>query len=124
MNSASAQKRFLALLRSCTAVFTLTAACLQVQSAAAADNPGADNPGEALQRQFAAAKSSLAANDLPRAEQELRLPIGLGLQQLGNLAISEQQFDEATTLLDEAVKVSPADPALQVEDAVAWFRKG
>jgi tetratricopeptide (TPR) repeat protein len=84
----------------------------------------ADNPGEALQRQFESAKSALAAGNLARAEDDYRLTIALGLRQLGNLSISEQQFDQATTLLDAAVKLSPADAALQLEDGIAWFRKG
>jgi len=84
----------------------------------------AENPGEALQRQFASAKSALAAGDLTRAEDNYRQTIALGLRQLGNLSISELQFDQATTLLDAALKLSPADTALQLEDGIAWFRKG
>ena len=97
----------------------LFAVTVQTQFVAAAENPG-----EALQRQFAAAKSALAAGNLLNAENDFRLTIGLGLRQLGNLAISEQQFDQATTLLDQAVKFSPEDATLQIEDAIAWFRKG
>lgn len=83
-----------------------------------------DNPGDALKRQFESAKSALAAGDLLRAEGDYRATIALALHQLGNLSISEEQFDQATSLLDEAVKVSPKDAALQVEDGIAWFRKG
>ena len=112
------QKRLFALPTSLAAILLL-AATLQAQVVAVAENPG-----EALQRQFAAARSALAAGNLSRAEEDFRLTIGLGLRQLGNLAISEQQFDQATALLDEAVRLSPDDSALQVEDAIAWFRKG
>ena len=46
------------------------------------------------------------------------------MRQLGNLAISENQFDQATQYLDDAVKFTPQDNTLQVDAAVAWFRKG
>jgi tetratricopeptide (TPR) repeat protein len=118
MNVEAPQRRFFTLLRSLAAIL-LFAVTLPAQFVAAAENPG-----EALQRQFAAARSALAADNLSRAEEDFRLTIALGLRQLGNLAISEQQFDQATVLLDEAVKLSPDDPALKVEDAIAWFRKG
>jgi tetratricopeptide (TPR) repeat protein len=83
-----------------------------------------DNPGEALRKQFEAAKASLAAGNLGQAESGYRQTIALGLRQLGNLSISEEQFEQATHLLDEAVKLTPADADLQVEDGIAWFRKG
>jgi tetratricopeptide (TPR) repeat protein len=83
-----------------------------------------DNPGEALKRQFDSAKSALAAGNLPRAEDDYRLTIALALRQLGNLSISSQQFEQAAALLDEAVKFSPDDSSLQLEDGLAWFRKG
>jgi len=118
MNVAARQKRFFASLKSLAAILLL-ATTFQAPFVAAADNPA-----ETLQRQFAAAKSALATGDLARAEDDFRRTIGLGLRQLGNLAISEQQFDQATALLDEAAKLSPEDSALQVEDAIAWFRKG
>jgi len=56
----------------------------------------AENPGEALQRQFASAKSALAAGNLSRAEDNYRQTIALALRQLGNLSISELQFDQAS----------------------------
>jgi len=83
-----------------------------------------DNPGEALRRRFEAAKSSLAASNFDQAEDGFRQTIALGLRQLGNLSISEEQFEQATRLLDEAVKLTPADADLQVEAGIAWFRKG
>lgn len=83
-----------------------------------------DNPGEALRRQFEGAKASLGRGDLDQAESEYRQTIALGLRQLGNLSISEGQFEQATRLLDEAVKLTPADANLQVEAGIAWFRRG
>ena len=98
----------------------LFAACSRYVSA----HPAADSPGEALKRQFESAKSALAAGDLARAEDDYQLTIALGLRQLANLSISEQRFDQATALLDAAVKLAPADANLQLEDGIAWFRKG
>jgi tetratricopeptide (TPR) repeat protein len=83
-----------------------------------------DNPGEALRKQFEAAKTSLAAGNLGQAESDYRQAIALGLRQLGNLSLSEEKFEEATRLLDEAAKQTPADADLQVEAGIAWFRKG
>src|SRR6267378_1784260 len=83
----------------------------------------ADSPSEVLGHKFESAKAALTAGDLARAENDYRLTIALGLRQLGNLSISEQQFDQATALLDEAIKFSPEDASLQLEDGIAWFRK-
>jgi tetratricopeptide (TPR) repeat protein len=98
-------------------VFLLTVFFLPVVRAA-------DNPGETLRRQFEAAKASLGSDNLEQAESDYRQTIALGLRQLGNLAISEEQFEPATRLLDEAVKLTPADASLQVEAGIAWFRRG
>jgi tetratricopeptide (TPR) repeat protein len=97
--------------------FVLAGFCLSVVRAA-------DNPGEALRRQFEAAKTSLGTGNLDQAESDYRQTIALGLRQLGNLSISEEQFEPATRLLDEAVKLTPTDASLQVEAGIAWFRRG
>jgi tetratricopeptide (TPR) repeat protein len=107
----------LSRLRSIVLVLVLTM-CLVSEARAT------DDPGEALRKQFEAAKASLATGNLDQAESDYRQTIALGLRQLGNLSISEEQFEKATHLLDEAVKLTPADAGLQVEDGVAWFRKG
>src|SRR5438874_1277254 len=74
----------------------------------------ADTPGASLTKSFQAAKAALAAQDMVHAEQHYRETIALGLRQLGNLAISENQFDQATQYLDDAVKFTPQDNTLQV----------
>src|SRR6266481_995096 len=84
----------------------------------------ADSPSEVLGHKFESAKAALAAGDLARAETDYRQTIALGLRQLGNLSISEEQFEQATRLLDAAVKFSPDDADLRVEAAIAWFRRG
>src|SRR5690348_5687946 len=84
----------------------------------------ADNPGQALTGKFEAAKSALSAGDPVRAEEQYRQTIALGLRQLANLSISEEQLEQATRLLDTAVLLTPQDDTLQVEAAVAWFRRG
>ena len=84
----------------------------------------ADNPGETLRRQFQAAKSSLASGNLAQADADFRRAIALGLRQLGSLSIAENQFEQATHLLDEALKLAPGEADLQLEDAMAWFRRG
>ena len=83
-----------------------------------------DDPGLLLSREFEAAKASLAAQDLGHAEQQYRKTIALGLRQLGNLSLSENHLEQATQLLDDALKLTPEDTGLQVEQAVAWFRRG
>ncbi len=83
-----------------------------------------DDPGEALRRQFDAAKSSLAAEDLLKAEGSYRQAIALGLRQLANLSISEDRFEEATRLFGEALNLAPSDTDLQLDAGVAWFRRG
>jgi tetratricopeptide (TPR) repeat protein len=85
---------------------------------------GSDDPAATLTREFQAAKTSLAAQDLAGAEQHYRSTIAIGLRQIGNLSLSENNFDVATNYLDEAVSLTPDDNGLQVEAAVAWFRKG
>ena len=84
----------------------------------------AQNPGEALKNQFQAAKSSLESGDLVQAEADYRATLALGLRQLGNLALSENRYSQATQLLDAAVKIVPQDAGLRVEAAIAWFRSG
>src|SRR6266436_6940599 len=84
----------------------------------------ADSPSEVLGHKFESAKAALAAGDLARAETDYRQTIALGLRQLGNLSISEEQFEQATRLLDAAVKFSPDDADLRVEAGIAWFRRG
>jgi len=84
----------------------------------------ADEPVPALKLSFESAKSSLAASNLPEAERRYDETIALGLHQLANLSVSQSRFNEATRLLEEAMKLTPADAGLQVEAAVAWFRAG
>src|SRR5437763_6625536 len=83
-----------------------------------------DNPWQTLQRSFESAKSALAAGDLRVAEGHYRQTVTLALRQLGNLAISENQFARAIELFDQALQLAPDDTSLQVESAVAWFRNG
>ena len=83
----------------------------------------ADNPPQILKRQFDAAKAFLAANNVPQADLAYRQTIAIGLRQLGNLELSEARYEQATRYLDEAVKQTPDDLGLQVEAAIAWFRR-
>jgi tetratricopeptide (TPR) repeat protein len=82
-----------------------------------------DDPAQLLKRQFDSAKASLAANNIAQSDLAYRQTIALGLRQLGNLALSQAQYEQATRYLDEAVKQSPSDLGLQVEAAIAWFRR-
>ena len=84
----------------------------------------ADDPGEVLRRKFDAAKSSLAAGELLKAEGSYRQTIALGLRQLANLSILEDRFELATRLLEEAMRLTPTDSDLQVDASIAWFRRG
>jgi len=84
----------------------------------------ADSPGETLKRQFEAAKAFLDAGDLLQAESHFRQTLALGLRQLGNLSISEGQYEQATRYLDDALKLKPDDVETQADAAIAWFRRG
>lgn len=95
---------------------------LLVSGAALCANPP-DDSGKALKREFDSAKAALAANDVVTADMAYRKTIALGLRQLGNLAMSQGQHERASEYLDEAVKRTPDDQGLQIEDAIAWFRR-
>jgi tetratricopeptide (TPR) repeat protein len=82
-----------------------------------------ESPGQLLKKQFDAAKAALAANNISQADFAYRETVALGLRQLGNLALSQSKYELATQYLDEAVRQSPTDLSLQVEDAIAWFRR-
>ena len=102
-----------------------TAAILFISSALLASLAhSADDPAALLKRNFESAKSALAANDLSAAERHYNQTIALGLRQLGNLSVSESNFDQAARELDEAMKLAPGDPDIAVDAAVAWFRAG
>jgi tetratricopeptide (TPR) repeat protein len=83
-----------------------------------------ESPGELLKRQFDAAKASLAENNLSHAESQYDETIALGLRQLANLALSEEQYDQAIVYLNDAQKLQPDDFQLQLGLAVAWFQRG
>src|SRR5262249_19242167 len=70
-------------------------------------SPAADDPAKALQVQFEAAKTSLAAGDLASAESHYIDTIALGLRQLAQLALSMGQIDEAASYLDSALNLKP-----------------
>jgi tetratricopeptide (TPR) repeat protein len=83
-----------------------------------------DDPAVAVKRSFNAAKSALAAGDLPEAEGHYGQTIALCLRQIANLSVSESRFVDATRNLDEALKFAPGDPEIATDAAVAWFRAG
>lgn len=86
--------------------------------------PPNDDPGKELKERFESAKAALAAGDLAAAEARYRETIAVGLRQLGNLGISEGQFEQATNRFDEAMGLEPEDAGLRVDAAIAWFRRG
>ena len=87
-------------------------------------SPSSEGPGEELKRQFDAAKTSLAANDLVQAESGYRQTIVLGLRQLANLSVSEGRVEDATRYLDDALRLQPDNLEIQMDASVAWFRRG
>ena len=105
------------LLALCLSVVLL----LSISPLSRADDTG--NPPQILKRQFDSAKDFLAANNVTQADLAYRQTIAIGLRQLGNLALSEAQYEQATRYLDEAIKQTPDDSGLQVEAAIAWFRR-
>jgi len=90
----------------------------------ASATPAADDSATTLKRAFEAAKSTLASGDLTEAEHRYNQAITLGLRQLAGLSISESRFEEAARELDEALKLAPGDPDIEVDGAVAFFRAG
>src|ERR1700716_732141 len=67
----------------------------------------ANDPAQALQAEFEAAKASLAAGDLVSAENHYIDTISLGLRQMAQLSLSAGQTDQAAAYLDNALQVSP-----------------
>jgi tetratricopeptide (TPR) repeat protein len=86
--------------------------------------PAPDNPATALQSEFQAAKTSLAAGDLSSAENHYIDTIALGLRQLAQLSLSLGETDQAAAYLDSALKLKPGDTETQVDASAVWFRKG
>ena len=84
----------------------------------------ADDPAKAVQAQFDAARTSLAAGDLASAESHYVDTIALGLRQLAQLSLSLGQMDEAAADLDSALRIKPEDVESQLDAAGVWFRKG
>ena len=84
----------------------------------------AESPAKALQTQFEAAKTSLAAGDLASAESHYVDAVTLGLRQVAQLSIAEAQVDQAATYLEAALKLKSDDPEIQVDAAGVWFRMG
>jgi tetratricopeptide (TPR) repeat protein len=93
-------------------------------AALAATTRSADDAGTLLKNNFESAKSALASGDFSEAERRYDQVIALGLRRLGNLSVSESNFDQAARELDEAMKFALADPDIAVDAAVAWFRAG
>src|SRR5262245_179359 len=60
----------------------------------------AEDPAKALQSEFQAAKTSLAAGDLPGAESHYVDTIALGLRQLTHISLSVGETDQAASYLD------------------------
>jgi tetratricopeptide (TPR) repeat protein len=116
----AARRTSIVVSRGFFAAALLFACCVQFAPAITA----AETPAAALNRQFQAARAALEAGDLAQAEAQYRATLALGLRQLGNLAISEGRYAQATQFLDKAVELTPQDADLHVEAAIAWFRSG
>jgi tetratricopeptide (TPR) repeat protein len=103
-------------------------ASLTVVAALASSFPpasrAADNPAQALQAEFQAAKASLSAGDLASAENHYIDAAALGLRQLAQLSLSAGEIDQAAAYLDYVLKLKPGDVEAQVDLASVWFRKG
>src|SRR5215472_8011061 len=98
-----------------------------VVSLGALSFPGAragNNPANALQAEFAAAKASLAAGDLASAEKHYIQTITLGLRQVAQLSLSTGRIEQATAYMDSAIKFSPGDVDTEVDAATVYFSKG
>ncbi|HEY6252995.1 MAG TPA: tetratricopeptide repeat protein [Candidatus Angelobacter sp.] len=110
----------LRLLQHILAILTLVIALATSSPATQA----ADDPAKALQTQFEAAKSSLAAGDFASAESHYVDAIALGLRQLAQLSLSLGQIDQAATDLNSALRIKPDDTEIQLDAAGVCFRKG
>lgn len=84
----------------------------------------AEDPAKALQSEFQAAKSSVAAGDLAAAENHYIDTVALGLRQLAHLSLSLGETDQAASYLDSALRLKPEEVETQVDAAGVWFRKG
>jgi tetratricopeptide (TPR) repeat protein len=77
-----------------------------------------------LQRHYDDAQKFQAAGDLPQAARQYRIFIA---DALGELAISYariEDYEKAAPLFDEALKLAPNSPTLQIEYAQAAFTRG
>lgn len=114
----------------CALAFTLNYVCpaltatLALTLLLALPSRAAESSGELLKSQFDAAKAALAAHDLAGAERQYRVTIALGLRQLANLSISEEKYDLAIGYLNDALKLQPDEFQLQLDLAIALFRRG
>ena len=102
-------------------IFAVVLSCLMLCLPSLSET---DNPAETLKNHFDAAKNSLAAGALPEARRLYIQTIVLGLRQMANLASAENHFTEAFEFLGEAAKLSPEDPEIGADMAVARFRAG
>jgi tetratricopeptide (TPR) repeat protein len=77
-----------------------------------------------LQRHYDDAQKFQASGDLPQAARQYRIFVA---DALGELAISYariEDYEKAAPLFDEALKLAPNSPALQIEYAQAAFTRG
>jgi tetratricopeptide (TPR) repeat protein len=80
----------------------LTASGLRAQS----------NPRELIEQLFESARRSLAANQLERAESDLRRILGVSLEQLGSAHVALGQFTEAERAYQESYQSALSSNAL------------
>ena len=77
-----------------------------------------------LQKRYEAAQQFQARNDLPHAAEQYRIFIADALGQLGIGEVQANQYEKAADNFDEALRLVPDFPTLQLEYARASLRSG
>jgi tetratricopeptide (TPR) repeat protein len=77
-----------------------------------------------VEAHFDAAQTFQIAGDLDRAAAEYRKGISVALDRLGNLKVSNGDYDAGLDLLSKAVSADPSNKDVQIDMGIAYFRHG
>jgi tetratricopeptide (TPR) repeat protein len=84
----------------------------------------AESPPDPLAQHYSAAQTFQLAGDIDRAEAEYHQVLPLALQRMGNLALENNDLEEASRLLEESVAADPAFVDARTDLALIYYRAG
>ncbi|HEY6763746.1 MAG TPA: tetratricopeptide repeat protein [Candidatus Sulfotelmatobacter sp.] len=79
---------------------------------------------ESLQRHYDAARTFQISDDQERAAAEYKAFLAEVLRQIGNANTSEDKFEDASRLFEEALRLTPEDPDTTLDYAALRLRQG